>query len=107
MELTLFTNSSIHLFLIAILMRLLQIAKMEVSKAQSNYTAVVGSYCTLHSYLTCLRVNCLSKNEGKRNLDFFPLRLGNGKQKSHFHHFGFQSKPELLLLWRKYGKVFV
>ena len=107
MELTLFTNSSIHLFLIAILMRLLQIAKMEVSKAQSNYTAVVGSYCTLHSYLTCLRVNCLSENEGKRNLDFFPLRLGNGKQKSHFHHFGFQSKPELLLLWRKYGKVFV
>ena len=88
-------------------MKLLQIAKMEVSKAQSNYTAVVGSYCTLHSYLTCLRVNCLSKNEGKRNLDFFPLRLGNGKQKSHFHHFGFQSKPELLLLWRIYGKVFV
>ena len=106
MELTLFTNSSIHLFLISILMKLLQIAKMEVSKAQANYT-VVGSYCALHSYLTCLRVNCLSENEGKRNLDFFPLRLGNGKQKSHFHHFGFQSKPELLLLWRKYGKVFV
>ena len=43
---TLFTNSWIHLFLIFIVMKLLQIEKMEVSKAQTaNYT-VVGSYTT-------------------------------------------------------------
>ena len=76
-------NSSIHLFLIFIIVKLLQIAKMEVSKAQTNNT-VVGSYYTLYRYL---KVNCISENKGKWNFDFFPFSIRYRKTKVAFSLF--------------------